>query len=312
MARTEPSGDGSWNDRPECRAITDASGAEVLHRYYRPYGQIPITTSTFKEAKAFIGERQDTETGLLYLNARFYDPALGRFISPDWYLPTDPGVGTNRYAFNDPINKSDPNGHANPVAAGALIGAIIGFSAESYSQIRGAASLSDISLTTIGISTMAGAATGAAAAYEGVGMVSKGIADGIFGASVAGVAAVAAGKAKGEVDPAEVLGAMGGGFVGGFIGGASAALGVLGKGAGAEVAEAAKSTAYDKLAETFFTDLLSHLGLGPADSKGAKEGLKSEERNVSDNDKGDPANAKSNDSQNPDSDPAENSADKND
>ena len=95
------------------RSITDAAGAEVLHRYYRPYGQIPITTSTFKEAKAFIGERQDTETGLLYLNARFYDPALGRFISPDWYLPTDPGVGTNRYAyaFNDPINKSDPNGH---------------------------------------------------------------------------------------------------------------------------------------------------------------------------------------------------------
>ncbi|CAH1670497.1 hypothetical protein [Chelatococcus asaccharovorans] len=30
------------------RAITDASGAEVLHRYYRPYGQIPITTSTFR------------------------------------------------------------------------------------------------------------------------------------------------------------------------------------------------------------------------------------------------------------------------
>ncbi|MBS7707565.1 RHS repeat-associated core domain-containing protein [Chelatococcus asaccharovorans] len=97
------------------RSVTDAAGAEVLHRYYRPYGQIPITTSTFKEAKAFIGERQDTETGLLYLNARFYDPALGHFISPDWYLPTDPGVGTNRYAyaFNDPINKSDPNGHVD-------------------------------------------------------------------------------------------------------------------------------------------------------------------------------------------------------
>lgn len=96
------------------RSITDASGAEVLHRIYRPYGQIPITTSTFKEAKAFIGERQDTETGLLYLNARFYDPALGRFISPDWWDPTIPGVGTNRYAYsqNDPINKSDPNGHA--------------------------------------------------------------------------------------------------------------------------------------------------------------------------------------------------------
>jgi len=41
------------------------------------------------------------------------DPALGRFISPDDWDPTLPGVGTNRYAYagNDPVNKSDPNGH---------------------------------------------------------------------------------------------------------------------------------------------------------------------------------------------------------
>ena len=34
-------------------------------------------------------------------------------FSPDWWDPTLPGVGTNRYAYaaNDPINKSDPNGH---------------------------------------------------------------------------------------------------------------------------------------------------------------------------------------------------------
>jgi uncharacterized membrane protein YgcG len=36
-----------------------------------------------------------------------------RFISPDDWDPTLPGVGTNRYAYsdNDPVNKSDPNGH---------------------------------------------------------------------------------------------------------------------------------------------------------------------------------------------------------
>jgi hypothetical protein len=41
------------------------------------------------------------------------DPVLGRFISPDWYDPSEPGVGTNRYAYahNDPVNKSDRNGH---------------------------------------------------------------------------------------------------------------------------------------------------------------------------------------------------------
>ena len=41
------------------------------------------------------------------------DPIFGRFISPDDWDPTLPGVGTNRYAYagNDPMNKSDPNGH---------------------------------------------------------------------------------------------------------------------------------------------------------------------------------------------------------
>jgi hypothetical protein len=49
----------------------------------------------------------------MYLNARYYDPAVGRFISPDTFSPTRPGVGVNRYAYaaNDPINKADPGGH---------------------------------------------------------------------------------------------------------------------------------------------------------------------------------------------------------
>ncbi|MEQ1901880.1 MAG: RHS repeat-associated core domain-containing protein, partial [Devosia sp.] len=67
------------------------------------------------EPKSFIGERTDPETGLTYLHARFYDASLGRFLSPDWWDPTDPGVGTNRYAYagGDPVNDQDPNGHTH-------------------------------------------------------------------------------------------------------------------------------------------------------------------------------------------------------
>jgi RHS repeat-associated protein len=55
------------------------------------------------------------ETDLQYLHARYYDPNLGRFLSPDTWDPTLPGVDINRYAYgmNDPVNMSDPGGHRN-------------------------------------------------------------------------------------------------------------------------------------------------------------------------------------------------------
>ena len=51
--------------------------------------------------------------GLQYLHARYYDPLLGRFLSPDTWDPILAGVDINRYAYagNDPVNGSDPNGH---------------------------------------------------------------------------------------------------------------------------------------------------------------------------------------------------------
>ena len=76
------------------------------------------------------GEIFDPETGLQYLNARYYDPRLGMFIQPDWWEVTERGVGTNRFAYsmNDPLNKMDPNGNAIPEviwAGAALFAAVV-------------------------------------------------------------------------------------------------------------------------------------------------------------------------------------------
>ncbi|WP_179298158.1 RHS repeat domain-containing protein [Mesorhizobium carmichaelinearum] len=94
------------------RMVTDSSGAITEATNYASYGE--RLNTGFQTQKSYIGERFDPETGLMYLNARYMDPVLGRFISPDDWDPTLPGVGTNRYAYaqNDPVNKSDPNGHA--------------------------------------------------------------------------------------------------------------------------------------------------------------------------------------------------------
>ncbi|KSV75942.1 hypothetical protein N185_15970 [Sinorhizobium sp. GW3] len=94
------------------RQVTDISGNLVEQNGYAAYGE--PTNTAMRTQKGYIGERFDPETGLQYLNARYYDPKFGRFISPDTLDPTQPGVDTNRYTYagNDPVNNSDPNGHA--------------------------------------------------------------------------------------------------------------------------------------------------------------------------------------------------------
>ena len=56
----------------------------------------------------------DNETGYYYLNSRYYDPELCRFISADGRLSTGDMVGMNLFAYcgNNPVNRFDPTGEA--------------------------------------------------------------------------------------------------------------------------------------------------------------------------------------------------------
>jgi RHS repeat-associated protein len=108
------------------KVISNASGQEVKRTVYRPFGEKGPESGIHAESKGWIGERHDAETGLIYLNARYYDPVIARFVSPDWWDPNKPGVGTNRYSYsdNDPVNKSDRNGHeaTDPGGSGPAMG----------------------------------------------------------------------------------------------------------------------------------------------------------------------------------------------
>ncbi|MER8964045.1 RHS repeat-associated core domain-containing protein, partial [Mesorhizobium sp. M0701] len=108
------------------RMVTDASGNIAEATNYASYGE--RLNTGFQTQKSYIGERFDPETGLLYLNARYMDPVLGRFISPDDWDPTKAGVGTNRYAYaqNDPVNKSDTNGHISWDGVRDFVGGLFG------------------------------------------------------------------------------------------------------------------------------------------------------------------------------------------
>lgn len=79
------------------------------------------------------------DTGLYYLNARYYNPKLRRFISPDnsAYLDTGSPQGLNLYAYcgNDPVSHSDPSGRFGVLTAliiGAIVGAAVGFGIATY------------------------------------------------------------------------------------------------------------------------------------------------------------------------------------
>jgi RHS repeat-associated protein len=62
----------------------------------------------------FTGQKLDRGTGLMYYGARYYDSALGMFVSPDSLIP-DPGnpQDLNRYTYarNNPLKYHDPSGH---------------------------------------------------------------------------------------------------------------------------------------------------------------------------------------------------------
>ncbi len=59
----------------------------VSQRWFEPFGQPRYMSGTIDTDIGFTGQRADAESGLMFYNARYYDPAIGRFISPDSIVP---------------------------------------------------------------------------------------------------------------------------------------------------------------------------------------------------------------------------------
>jgi RHS repeat-associated protein len=91
--------------------INGSTNAVVATYNYTPWGEIESSTQTVSGLNSlrWKGLLYDSETGLYYMRARYYDPKTRRFISED---PVGLAGGINPYAFadNDPTNKSDPSG----------------------------------------------------------------------------------------------------------------------------------------------------------------------------------------------------------
>ena len=97
-------------------AVTDQSRNVVERREYEPFG-LQLTPAV-QDGPGYTGHVQDEATGLTYMQHRYYDPAIGRFLSVDPVGPlSDPinHFSRYRYASNNPYRFIDPDGAADVI-----------------------------------------------------------------------------------------------------------------------------------------------------------------------------------------------------
>ena len=114
--------------------ICNAGGAVVVEYTYDAWGNILSVSgelaSTLGQYNPFRyrGYYYDSETDLYYLNSRYYDAEVGRFISADKFASTGQGLlGNNMFVYcgNNPVIRTDDDGEWWTIAIGAIIGGAI-------------------------------------------------------------------------------------------------------------------------------------------------------------------------------------------
>jgi len=200
----------------------DANGAEVARTSYYAYGMVRSQSGNKVTDRGYTGQYADGDLtgGLMYYNARYYSPALGKFVSADTIVP-EPGnpQAFNRYAYsqNNPMKYNDPTGHdAVEVITQFLSGVVYQWTAaniqghslglvtpQAQQQFEALATNqmeSDAFVAGRVVGGTLAAAQGIAEAVEGGGMIAGGVAGGaatcletIGGGCAAGAAVVSAG-----------------------------------------------------------------------------------------------------------------------
>lgn len=157
-----PSGNYYWyrqDIRGSVTNIVDVDDDVVKSYAYQAYGNTE-STGFFVNSFAYTGAVIDDETGLYYMNARYYDTETGRFISQDTYR----GEGEAfwhlyLYCNGDPVNNTDPTGHASNTvyddvltskSKGTIINTIVVRVAVKYSYIGKGDKKSDWYFVSVG------------------------------------------------------------------------------------------------------------------------------------------------------------------
>ena len=154
--------------------LVDENGNIVVEYDYSSYGKVEVKKDTVgiskKDHIRYKGYIYDEETKLYYLISRYYDPEIGRFISPDSveYIEPSSISGLNLYVYcgNDPINMYDPSGNfaisiGLLLAIGGIVGAAIGAGASVAGQyLANGCSWENFSWGQLALDTVLGGVSG--------------------------------------------------------------------------------------------------------------------------------------------------------
>jgi RHS repeat-associated protein len=169
--------------------------------------------------RGYTGHEHLDQFGLINMNARMYDPVLGRMLSPD-LLVQESGItqSFNRYSYamNNPLVNTDPDGRFWNFVIGGVIGGFSGWQIGKANGAKGwnmAGSIlmgTGMGVITAGIGT---AVSGAAVAWGTVGSgIASGVASGFTAGSLNGV------MMQGNILKSGIKGGLIGGAIGGAMG----------------------------------------------------------------------------------------------
>ncbi len=145
------------NAQGDVAAILDSSGTMVAFYDYDAWGNCTVYNSSAKvltdptsianiNPLRYRGYYYDAETGFYYLQSRYYDPAICRFINADTFATTDANgfLSANMFAYceNNPVGNSDPDGYfAAALAGGGHLSGILVAGGANFGILLGGLSL---------------------------------------------------------------------------------------------------------------------------------------------------------------------------
>ena len=125
-------------------------GTKLVSYTYDAWGNVSITYSNSGDLTGaqynpftYRGYYRDAETGFYYLNSRYYDPKVGRFINADQQINNDL-LGSNQFIYcgNNPIYRKDDGGEAWGIVS-ALVGGFVNSGIKIVSNVSSGKKWSD-------------------------------------------------------------------------------------------------------------------------------------------------------------------------